>query len=300
METIDQVRINFDPDKLFVLNICLAFLMFGVALDLRPDNFRKLSARPRALLAGLSSQLLLLPLLTLLLIYIFRPVPSLALGMILVAACPGGNVSNYAVHLARANIELSVVLTSISSMGAILITPLYFFVLSGFLPAGDAHEIAIAVQPGEMLGTLVQLVFLPVVAGLFTQYRLPGLAARIKQPIQNLSMVIFLGLILAALASNYQQIKDYLHLVFLIVVAHNLTALTAGYYWAKLLRLPTADARTISIETGIQNSGLGLVIIFSFFNGLGGMALIAAWWGIWHLISAFALAIFWRSRKPLS
>ena len=297
METIDQIRINFNPDKLFVLNLCLAFLMFGVALDMQLHNFRKLGSRPRALLVGLSSQLLLLPLLTLLLIYLFKPVPSLALGMILVAACPGGNVSNYAVHLARANIELSVVLTSISSMSSLLVTPLYFFILSGFLPTGEtAGDIKINVHPGDMLLTLVQLIFIPVVLGLLIQNRFPVLAARLKKPVQNLSMVVFLALILAALASNYQQIKDYLHLVFILVIVHNLVALSGGYAWSRLLRLPVADARTIALETGIQNSGLGLVIIFSFFDGLGGMALIAAWWGIWHLISAFALALFWRSR----
>lgn len=297
METIDQIRINFDPDKLFVLNLCLAFLMFGVALDMQLHNFRKLGSRPRALLVGLSSQLLLLPLLTLVLIYLFKPVPSLALGMILVAACPGGNVSNYAVHLARANIELSVVLTSISSMSSLLVTPLYFFILSGFLPTGEtAGDIKINVHPGDMLLTLVQLIFIPVALGLLIQNRFPVLAARLKKPVQNLSMVVFLALILAALASNYQQIKDYLHLVFILVIVHNLAALSGGYAWSRLLRLPVADARTIALETGIQNSGLGLVIIFSFFDGLGGMALIAAWWGIWHLISAFALALFWRSR----
>ncbi|MDP4819856.1 MAG: bile acid:sodium symporter family protein [Saprospiraceae bacterium] len=297
METIDQIRINFDPDKLFVLNLCLAFLMFGVALDMQLHNFRKLGSRPRALLVGLSSQLLLLPLLTLVLIYLFKPVPSLALGMILVAACPGGNVSNYAVHLARANIELSVVLTSISSMSSLLVTPLYFFILSGFLPTGEtAGDININVHPGDMLLTLIQLIFIPVALGLLIQNRFPVLAARLKKPVQNLSMVVFLALILAALASNYQQIKDYLHLVFILVIVHNLVALSGGYAWSRLLRLPVADARTIALETGIQNSGLGLVIIFSFFDGLGGMALIAAWWGIWHLISAFALALFWRSR----
>lgn len=297
METIDQIRINFDPDKLFVLNLCLAFLMFGVALDMQLHNFRKLGSRPRALLVGLSSQLLLLPLLTLVLIYLFKPVPSLALGMILVAACPGGNVSNYAVHLARANIELSVVLTSISSMSSLLVTPLYFFILSGFLPTGEtAGDIKINVHPGDMLITLVQLIFIPVALGLLIQNRFPVLAARLKKPVQNLSMVVFLALILAALASNYQQIKDYLHLVFILVIVHNLAALSGGYAWSRLLRLPVADARTIALETGIQNSGLGLVIIFSFFDGLGGMALIAAWWGIWHLISAFALALFWRRR----
>ncbi|MBK8656383.1 MAG: bile acid:sodium symporter [Haliscomenobacter sp.] len=126
MQDIDSIRINFNAEQLTLLNLCLAFIMFGVALDLQIEYFKKVFRSPRVLAVGLASQLVGLPLLTLGLIYLLRPNPSLAFGMLLVAACPGGNVSNYATHLSKANTALSVAMTTISTLGAVLLTPLVF------------------------------------------------------------------------------------------------------------------------------------------------------------------------------
>ncbi len=290
---INSARINFDPDQLFLLNICLAFLMFGVALDLRVDNFRQLLRRPRAPLVGLASQLLLLPLLTLGLIFLFRPPASIALGMLLVAACPGGNVSNFAVHLSGANAALSVFMTSITTLGAILVTPLYFTTLAGWLPGTDAVSTAIYVNPVNMVNTILQLILLPLSIGMFINYRFPVFTQRIRKIVRPLSLFIFVGFVIVAILKNLDNILSYLQLVLLYVIAHNAIALLTGYWFARLNRLPRYDARAIALETGIQNSGLGLILIFNFFDGLGGMALVAAFWGIWHLISAFGLAMWW-------
>ncbi|MCO6492713.1 MAG: bile acid:sodium symporter family protein [Phaeodactylibacter sp.] len=300
MQAIDSVQINFNPGQLFILNICLAFLMFGVALDLRFDNFRALARSPRAPLVGLSSQLILLPALTLALIYFFRPAPSIALGMVLVAACPGGNVSNFAVHLANANAALSVLMTSISTLAAIVVTPLYFTYLAPFVPGAENLRQQVRVDPLDMVNTIVQLILIPLFIGMFLNYRYPVVTARLKKPVRLLSMAIFLSFVVVAVYGNFDNIVNYLHVVFLIVLVHNTSALFAGYWWAKSYGLGRQDARAISIETGIQNSGLGLILIFNFFNGLGGMAMIAAWWGVWHLISAFGLAMLWRERSVLS
>lgn len=297
MAAIDSIKVNFNPDQLLILNLCLAFIMFGVALDLRVGNFSALLRNPKAPLVGLSSQLLLLPALTLALIYFARPAPSIALGMLLVASCPGGNVSNFAVHLARANAALSVLMTSVSTLAAIVITPLYFAFLAPLVPGADSLKQSIHVNPLEMVSTIVQLILVPLAIGMYTYYRFPAFAAKIRGPVRQLSMLIFLGFVVFAVRGNFDNIVDYLHLIFLLVLAHNAIALVSGYWWAKANRLPRADARAISIETGIQNSGLGLILIFNFFDGLGGMAMIAAWWGVWHLISAFGLAMLWRQRR---
>ncbi|MCO6477944.1 MAG: bile acid:sodium symporter family protein, partial [Phaeodactylibacter sp.] len=286
MQAIDSVQINFNPGQLFILNLCLAFLMFGVALDLRFDNFRALARSPKAPLVGLTSQLVLLPVLTLGLIFFFRPAPSIALGMVLVAACPGGNVSNFAVHLANANAALSVLMTSISTLAAIIVTPLYFTYLAPFVPGTESLRQQVYVDPLDMVNTIVQLILIPLFIGMFLHYKFPALTNRIKRPVRLLSMAIFLGFVVFAIYGNFDNIVDYLHIVFLIVLVHNALALLTGYWWAKGNGLDRQDARAISIETGIQNSGLGLILIFNFFHGLGGMAMIAAWWGVWHLISA--------------
>ena len=297
MHPIDSIKINFNQDQLFILNLCLAFLMFGVALDLRLSNFKDVFQRPKAPMVGLSSQLLLLPLLTLGLIFLFRPPTSMSLGMLLVAACPGGNVSNFAVHLAGANSALSVLMTSITTLGAIIITPLYFTFLAPYVPGGADFQQDIYVNPLDMVSTIVQLILVPLILGMIVNDRFPKFTERIKKPVRWLSLAIFFSFVIFAVYGNWDNIVRYLHLVFFLVLIHNALALFTGYNFARLNKLSRHDARAISIETGIQNSGLGLILIFNFFNGLGGMAMIAAWWGIWHLISAFTVASLWSRRK---
>ncbi len=297
METIDNIRINFNPDQLLILNLCLAFLMFGVALDLRIGNFRELLRKPRTPLIGLSSQWLLLPLLTLALIFLFRPPASLALGMILVASCPGGNVSNFAVHLAGANSALSVLLTTITTLGATILTPLYFSFLAPLTPGAAGLSERIYVAPLDMVWTIVQLILVPLALGMLLHAYQPRLTTLIRRPVRLLSLAIFAGFILMAVYANFSIIVNYLYLVFFLVLAHNTVALLGGYNWARLFGLSRFDTRAIALETGIQNSGLGLILIFNFFDGLGGMAIIAAWWGVWHLLSAFSLAMWWSRGK---
>lgn len=297
MTGIDAVRINFNPDQLLFLNICLGFLMFGVALDLKKENFLYIFRQPRIALIGMSSQFILLPILSVGLILILQPPTSIALGMILVAACPGGNVSNFAVHLSKANAALSVLLTSISTLAAIIVTPIYFEYLSVYIPGSEAYAQDLQVSPLDMTGTIVRLIVVPLILGMFINYRFEKFTEKIKRPVRILSIIIFLGFVVFAIYGNFENIKNYLHLVFFLVLIHNIIALSTGFYWAKLFKLPNTDAQAISLETGIQNSGLGLILIFNFFNGLGGMAMIAAWWGVWHLISAFSLAMYWKRKN---
>lgn len=299
MQSIDDIVINFKPEQLFFLNICLGFLMFGVALDLRVQHFRDLFQAPRKPVIGLFSQWILMPLLTLALIFLLRPAPSLAMGMVLLAACPGGNVSNYAVHLSRSNSALSVLMTTVSTLAAILVTPFAFTYLSRLIPGTEALRATIQVDTFDMIKTILLLIVLPLALGMSTNHYFPKFTRLIERPVKVLSMLIFLSFVVFAILGNLDNIYQYLHIVFYIVLIHNSLALLMGYFFAKANKLEQADARAISIETGIQNSGLGLILIFNFFNGLGGMAMIAAFWGIWHLISAFGLAMFWRYVRPL-
>ena len=293
MEAIDLVKINFSPDQLILLNVCLAFLMFGVALDIRLSDLKRVFTQPKAGAVGLTCQLLLLPILTVGMVYLFRPPTSMALGMILIGVCPGGNVSNFAVHLSGANAALSVSLTSIVTLGAIVITPLAFYFWSGFVPGIDVLPQNLSVNPIDMFKTVFVLILVPLSIGVYLNMQHENFANKIKRPIRILSILIFLSFVVFASLGNWDNIMAHIGKVFLIVLVHNSLALMMGYGVARLARLPAYDARAISIETGIQNSGLALILIFNFFDGLGGLAMIAAWWGIWHLISAFALASWW-------
>ena len=294
MEGIDAVKINFNPDQLVLLNICLAFLMFGIALDMKWQDFGRLFKKPQVPLIGLFSEYILLPLITLVLIFVFQPPASFALGMLLLAVCPGGSTSNFMVHLAGANAALSVLLTSVTTLAAILVTPIYFTFLTGLVPTLSDMETVIAVSPFEMMKTIFQLLIVPVGLGMFLNARYPGFTKKIERPVKTLSLLIFFGFVVFAIYGNYEFLKHYLHTVFFIVLIHNGLALLFGYLFSKLCRLQESDARAISIETGIQNSGLALIVVFNFFDGLGGMAIIVAWWGVWHLISGFFMAMVWK------
>ncbi|MCB0642102.1 MAG: bile acid:sodium symporter family protein, partial [Phaeodactylibacter sp.] len=238
-----------------------------------------------------------LPLLTLGLIYLIQPPASIGLGMMLLAVCPGGSVSNFMVHLSKGNTALSVMLTSITTLGAIIITPLAFGLWITLVPKTEALDAAIQVDPERMIKAVIQLILVPISLGMFVNYRFPITTARVQRWIKLSSMLIFLGFVLFAVLANVKNMYSYLHLVFYIVLIHNGLSLILGYWFARLNGLPEYDARAISIETGIQNSGLGLLLVFNFFNGIGGMALILAWWGVWHLISGYCLSLYWGWRS---
>ncbi len=297
MEAIDSIQINFNPDQLFLLNICLAFLMFGVALDIKISDFRYILKKPKLAIIGLTSQLILLPILTIILARLFNPPPSVALGMVLIAACPGGNVSNFMVHLSKANAALSVMLTSITTISAVILTPIAFGFWSSFIPGTESLREAISVNPFDMIKTIILLIFIPLIFGMYINHRFENFANKIRNGIKIFSILIFMSFVVFAMIGNYENIIDHVGKVFWIVLVHNSLGFLMGYYWARSFKVEQRDARAISIETGIQNSGLGLILIFNFFGGIGGMAMITAWWGIWHLVSGFFLAMWWSRRQ---
>ena len=297
---IDQIQLNFSADSLFLLNISLGFIMFGVALELRWEDFKALLRQPKSILVGATSQFLLLPALSFLLVYMLKPHPSMALGMILVAACPGGNVSNFMSLYARGNAALSVSLTALATVLAIFMTPLNFaFWASLYEPTAVLLK-EVSLDVWDMVKTVGMLLGIPLVLGMSVTHYLPKISQQIQKPIRILSILIFAAIVALAFFKNFDLFLQHIHLVFLLVLVHNALALSSGYAWAGLWRLGFAERKSLSIETGIQNSGLGLILIFSFFEGLGGMAIVAAWWGIWHIIAGLGLATYWRRTTEAS
>lgn len=299
LETLDWIRLNFSSGGLLFMNITIAFIMFGVALGIKLSHFKLLISRPKPVLLGVISQFIALPALTFLLVILIRPTPSVAMGMILVAACPGGNISNFISSIAKGNIALSVTLTAISTVSAVFMTPMNFAFWGKMYSEASSLVIPISIDPVEMLKTVVILLGIPVVLGIGFANRFPATTVKIMKPIRTVSIILFLGFIAAAFSSNFGYFLKYIHLIILIVLAHNALALLTGFGIASLGKVPRRDRRTISIETGIQNSGIALVLIFNpkLFDGLGGMAFIAAWWGIWHIISGLVMAHFWSKRE---
>ncbi len=296
MEAIDSVQLNFSEDSLTLLNILLGFIIFGVALGIKKTHFTDLVRDPKSPALGVISQFILLPLLTFLLVMILRPAPSLALGMILVAACPGGNISNFMSSFSGSNAALSVGLTAIATLSAVVMTPFNFSLYGNLYPGAAPLLQDIQIDFWKMLKTVFTLLGVPLVLGMLFAKYFPKITARIQAPISVLSFLIFLGFIAVAFVNNYDLFLKWIHAVVFLVLAHNTLGFLLGYFLPKTFKRPEKDCRAISIETGIQNSGLGLVLVFNFFDGLGGMAVVAAWWGIWHIISGLTLATFWKTR----
>ena len=290
---IDQIQINFDSDSLWTLNLALALVMYGIALDIEIKQFKVLLQTPKLVLVGLLSQFILLPALTFLFVLWMKPPPSVALGLFLVAACPGGNVSNFMSHLAKANTALSITLTAFATVLSVIMTPLNFQWYASLYEPTEVLLRSISLEPADLFKVVGLLLAFPLALGLYTRYRFKSIAVRLKKILKPLSLILFIVLVGMALASNWEAFQKYATQFADLVIFHNTLAILLGFITAAVFRLDRYSRRSIAIETGIQNSGLGLLLIFSFFDGLGGMAIIAALWGVWHLISGLLLGLFW-------
>ena len=294
---LDSIRINFSTSDLLLLNLALALIMYGVSLDLRFQDFKYLLKNPKAFFLGVFSQFFLLPFLTWCLVLAMKPPPSVALGMFLVAACPGGNVSNFLSNLAGGNTALSVSLTGFSSILSIVTTPLNFGIWASFYSPTSNLLRDISLDYSDVFMTVGLILGVPLILGILTHQYLPKFAERASAILKPLSILIFAAFVVIAFIGNLDIFQKYISLIFFWVLAHNLVALGAGFFTGKVFGLPITDIKSLTIETGIQNSGLGLVLIFTYFDGLGGMAIITAWWGIWHLISGMTIASIWKQKK---
>lgn len=300
METIDQVTLNFSEQNIFYLNISLAFIMFGVAINLRVEDFLRVLRSPKSAIAGMLSQFLLLPALTFLLVWLLEPRPSMALGMMLVAACPGGNISNFMSAMAKGNAALSVSLTAISSLLAVIMTPLNLTFWASLYEPTAAIMTEVSLDFWSLLKTITLLLIVPLIVGMLVRRARPNIADRLHPILHYGSIAIFAVIVFLAFSANFNLFITYINQVILLVLIHNAVALACGYQVGSLFKLEDRDRRSLAIETGIQNSGLGLLLIFSFFDGLGGMAIIAAWWGIWHIISGLSIAYFWSRKTAMT
>ena len=298
MTPIDEVVLNFNAQNIFYLNISLGFIMFGVAINLRLEDFSRVLKQPKSAIAGMISQFLILPFLTFLLVRLLQPQPSLALGMILVAACPGGNISNFMTAMAKGNAALSVSLTAVSSLLAVIMTPFNLTFWGGLYEPTAVILQEVSLDFWSLLKTITMLLIIPIIAGMLLRKYLPSWADKLHPTMHYGSIIIFAAIVFMAFSANVDLFLQYIHVVVFLVTLHNALALFTGYQLGNLLKVELRDKRSLAIETGIQNSGLGLLLIFSFFGGLGGMAIVAAWWGIWHIISGLIIAYFWN-RKTL-
>lgn len=307
---IDALNVTMNGGST-LLNVVLALVMFGVALGIKPRTFVDIVKNPKSIITGIICQLVLLPALTLVLIMAMGNLisPMFALGMILVASCPGGNISNFITSLSRGNSELSVSLTAFNTAICVFSTPLNFAFWGGlYIKFAGTHYIGELPELVIPLGDIFQSIFIimgiPLVLGILCGQYLPKVANVLKKPLQYLSIIVFIAMVVIIFTGNIDVFMKVIKYIFLVVLLHNLLALGIGYGTSTLLKLPYKDRRTLTIETGIQNSGLGLVLLLNphifpdsgAWANNGGMLVITAWWGVWHIISGLTLAFLWRWR----
>lgn len=293
----DALPLNFDPAGLVILNAIVALMIFGVSLDLRVADFRRVVANPAAPAAGLLAQAVIVPALTCLLTWVFRVDPALSLGMILVAACPSGALSNILTWRARGSVALSVSMTAVSSLAATVLTPLNFALYGWLNPRTRELLSAISIPAAGILAQVVLVLALPMLLGMLVGHRAPRFATASERPLRLISLLVLLAFVAVAFGQNRALFVERFGDVFWLVVAQNAMALGVGAGIATALGLGDADRRALTLEVGIHNSGLGLAILFTFFPAAGSMMLITAFWGVWHLVSGLLLAGWWARRE---
>ena len=265
----------------------LGIIMFGMGLTLAPSDFKILGQHPKAVLIGVVAQFVIMPTTAYLLSLALNLPPGVAIGVVLVGACPGGTASNVMTFLARGNVALSVAVTSISTLLAPLLTPAVFFLFANQW---------IDVSATTMLVSILQMVLLPIVLGVVahTLFRKQTAAALDVLPlISVLAIVLIIG---AVVAGSRAQIIETGLLIFGVVVLHNAIGYALGFLAAKLFSLPYDAQKTLAIEVGMQNSGLGAALAKAHFAMMPLVAVPSAIFSVWHNISGSLLASYWATK----
>ncbi len=263
----------------------LGLVMFSMGMTLKPADFKRVLEQPALIFIGVSMQYIIMPLIAWLLSTILNLPILLATGMILVGACPGGTASNVICFLARANVALSISLTAVSTLLAVILTPLItsFYV-----------DQSIVVPVSNMMKSLFLIVILPVLTGVLINTYFQQRLDKIKSYLPLISVLSIIFIIGVIVAKNQAHLFELGWLLFFAVALHNLFGLIAGYSIPKLLGYDETICKTLSIEVGMQNSGLAVVLANQYFSAVA--ALPGALFSVWHNITGSILASFWSKK----
>lgn len=289
-----MTEIHYDAAQQWVLNLTLAMMVLGLALDVRPKDFLRVVQTPKAPLIGLVAQFILLPAFTCLLTVILELPAGVELGMILVAACPGGALSNFITHLSGGNTALSISITAVSSLVAVVMLPINFVFWAGLNPVANELLLDINVNGFDILKSLLIVLAIPLFLGFMVQRYLPVVARWLHHVLKYLSLIALIAFILVAVLRNQDHFIHHFFMLFSVVLAHNALALAIGYFSSSAAGLNLADKKAVTLEVGMQNSSLAIAIVFTQFDAQYGMALISAFWGTWHIVSGVAFASLCR------
>ena len=297
---IDALRLELADGFQLAVKVVVAIFLFGIALDTRLADFRDVVRRPVVIGAGLVAQFVAMPVLTVLLTVALDVRGSVAIGMILVVCCPAGNFSNILTYRARGDVALSISLTTASNVLAVLVTPLAIAFWCGLSPAADDLLREVSIDALDMATEVALLIGLPFVAGLAVARRWPAVSAGARRYVEPAALVLLLLIVVAGTAGQVGRYAEYVGAVALAITLQNAVSLAVGYGAGRALRLPARGVRTMTFELGVRNTGLALVLALGFFADLGGVALVAALWGLWDVTTGLVLATWWKRQDPVA
>jgi bile acid:Na+ symporter, BASS family len=276
------------------LSLVLAVMVFSIALELRLADFRRVASEPKAVIAGLIPQFILLPVGTWLATLALDLPANVEAAMILVASCPGGSLSNVITHFGRGNTALSVSVSAVAALIALVATPFNFAWMVSNNPVTAAWMRSLEIDPSGIWLSLLVILAVPMSLGMAMAYRFPHLAAKLTKPLANFSLFALFAFIVLGLLKERSNLTLALLPTLALVIAHNASGLFLGWLTSKTFGVSVRDRRAIMIEGGMQNSGLALGIIALQFGNDFGMVTVAGLWGIWHIVSGLACAYTWR------
>ncbi|TCB49409.1 bile acid:sodium symporter family protein [Acinetobacter sp. ANC 4779] len=265
----------------------LGIIMFGMGMTMTVNDFKGVLHSPKAVLIGVVAQFMVMPGLAYLLCHLFQLPSEIAIGVILVGCCPGGTASNVITYMAKGNTALSVACTSVSTLLAPVLTPAIFYLLASQW---------IEINALSMLGSILQVVLLPIILGLIVRAVWKQKVDAYIQVMPLISVLAIVAIVAAIIAGSKAQILESGLLILGVVALHNGLGYLLGFWASRLFKLPYADCKAVAVEVGMQNSGLGVALAAVHFAASPVTAVPSAIFSLWHNISGPALATYWASK----
>ncbi|MDQ9021143.1 bile acid:sodium symporter family protein [Acinetobacter sichuanensis] len=266
----------------------LGIIMLGMGMTMTVDDFKGVLQNPKAVLIGVVAQFVIMPSLAYMLCKLLQLPTEIAVGVILVGCCPGGTASNVIAYMAKANTALSVACTSISTFLAPILTPTIFYLLaSQWIP----------IDAGSMFIDILKVVIFPIILGVTLRTFFKQKTEQYIQIMPLVSVIAIVVIVAAIIAASKASILQSGLLILVVVILHNSLGFLLGYWASRLLKLPYPDAKAVSIEVGMQNSGLGVTLAAIHFAASPITAVPSAIFSLWHNISGPALATYWASKS---
>lgn len=295
---IDQLKFELDPKFQIIIGLMTAVMVFSVGLDLRVDHFREQLKRPKAIIVGVIGQYGMVPALGYLIARYWVDTPSVALGLILITAVPGGSMSNFMTSLARGNIATSVSLTGVTTLMCVVVTPLVFGFWASLHPATAKLLSQVGIDPKKLILMFTITLAIPIIGGMVLLARRPATAARIRPWLRGISLALALFVVIFGTATNYKLLAAVFGEAVAPVTTCCVVAILLGWIVTRAVGLPAGDRRALTIEMGGQNPGVAIGMSLVFFPTLAGSAITAVVWGVIQPFPILALVAVWN-RMPI-